>query len=250
MHPSELSLVAFLCIFGSAIAGIIVKSFLREDLLSEESQAIINAVRGVVVGLAALTLGLLIATAKGSFDNKETELKEGTAKMIVLNRLLLKYGNQSEKARDSLRQVVVNAINFIEKTTKEGRNQKAARGEGLDELITNLLELPEQNASQTWIKTSALLLGKEIELSRWKIYERTSGSISPLFLAILVFWLMTIFFSLGLIAPCNAIVISALFTAALSMTGAIYLTLKLDQPYGGPIQMSTEPLKMALDQFR
>jgi hypothetical protein len=250
MHPSELSLVAFLCIFGSAIAGIIVKSFLREDLLSEESQAIINAARGVVVGLAALTLGLLIATAKGSFDNKETELKEGTAKMIVLNRLLLKYGNQSEKARDSLRQVVVNAINFIEKTTKEGRNQKAARGEGLDELITNLLELPEQNASQTWIKTSSLLLGKEIELSRWKIYERTSGSISPLFLAILVFWLMTIFFSLGLIAPCNAIVISALFTAALSMTGAIFLTLKLDQPYGGPIQMSTEPLKMALDQFR
>jgi hypothetical protein len=61
---------------------------------------------------------------------------------------------------------------------------------------------------------------------------------------------MTIFFSLGLVAPFNASVIAALATAALSMTGAILLTLELDQPYGGLIQLSTQPLKMALAQFR
>jgi hypothetical protein len=37
--------------------------------------------------------------------------------------------------------------------------------------------------------------------------------------------------------------------AAISMTGAILLTLELDQPYGGWIQISTVPLKMALEQF-
>ncbi len=112
------------------------------------------------------------------------------------------------------------------------------------------MELPEQNANQTWIKTTALSLGNEIALSRWKIYQGSASTVSPLFLSVLVFWLMTIFFSLGLIAPLNAIVISALFTAALSMTGAILLTLELDRPYGGLIQISTEPLKMALQQFR
>jgi hypothetical protein len=61
---------------------------------------------------------------------------------------------------------------------------------------------------------------------------------------------MTIFFSLGLIAPFNISVIVALSTAALSMTGAILLTLELDQPYGGFIQISTAPLKMALQQFK
>ncbi len=250
MNPSIICAVAFLCIFGSALAGMTIKEKLPEHLLSAESQTIIKAARGVVVGLAALTLGLLIATAKSSFDTKETELKESAAKMIALNRLLAKLGAESEKARVSLRQVTSNGIAVIEKIGKEGMDHKVASGDGIDSLITNLMDLPERNAGQTWVKNSALSLGNDIAVSRWKIYQGSSSTISPMFLSILVFWLMTIFFSLGLIAPMNASVLCALFTAALSMTGAILLTLELDQPYGGMIQMSSEPLKMALKQFR
>lgn len=250
MSSALISLVAFVCIFGSALAGIFLKDFLPEHLLSEDSKKIIESSRSVVVGLAALTLGLLIATAKTSFDTKETELKESTAKMIALNRLLLKEGNLSEKARASLRQNASNGIAIIEKIGREGLNPKIASGEGIDIFIASLMELPEQNASQIWIKNSALSLGNEIALSRWKIYQSSSSTVSPLFLSVLVFWLMTIFFSLGLISPLNASVLIALFTAALSMTGAILLTLELDQPYGGMIHMSTEPLKMALQQFK
>lgn len=61
---------------------------------------------------------------------------------------------------------------------------------------------------------------------------------------------MTIFFSLGLIAPPNLVVIAALLMANVSMTGAILLTLELDQPYGGLVHISTEPLNMALKQFQ
>lgn len=249
MTPSNISLIAFACIFGSAFMGILLKERLPEHHLSDESQTIIKAARSVVVGLAALTLGLLIASAKSSFDLKETELKESAAKMIALNRLLLKDGSVADKARASLRQVALSGITVIEKTSQEGINQKVVGGEGLDNFISILMELPEQNASQTWIKSTALNLGNEILVSRWKIYQRSSATISPLFLVVLVFWLMTIFFSLGLIAPMNVSVIIALFTAALSMTGAILLTLELDQPYGGLIRMSTEPLKLALQQF-
>jgi hypothetical protein len=249
MSPLVVSLIALFCIFASAVGGMIAKEFLPEHFLSEESKTIIKAARSVVIGLAALTLGLLIATAKGSFDGKELQLKEGTAKMIVLNRLLLKYGNKSDAARNALRQVAIAGISIIEETSK-GRPVKEAKGEGIDDLTVKLMELPEQNAAQTWLKNAALSLGNEVAISRWKIYQSTSSTISPLFLAVLVFWLMTIFFSLGLIAPANAAVLSALFMAALSMTGAILLTLELDQPYDGMIQMSVEPLKMALQQFR
>ncbi len=250
MNSSTICLIALICIFGSTIAGMIVKDRLPEHLLSEESQTIIKAARGVVVGLAALTLGLLIATAKTSFDAKETELKEGAAKMIALNRLLVRYGPPAERARASLRQVVSTGIAVIEKIGREGLDHKALGGEGIDSLITSLMDLPEQNAGQTWIKNSALSLANEIALSRWKIYQGSSSTVSPVFLSVLVFWLMTIFFSLGLIAPFNASVLTALFTAALSMTGAILLALELDQPYGGVIRMSSEPLKMVLKQFR
>jgi hypothetical protein len=104
--------------------------------------------------------------------------------------------------------------------------------------------------SFAWLKNTALTLANDIAISRWTIYENSTASVSPLFISILVFWLIAIFFSLGLIAPLNAAVLTALFMAAVSMTGAILLTLELDQPYGGLIQFSTAPLKLALQQLR
>ena len=250
MTPSIISLIALFLIFMSAVAGIFIQNTLPEHHLSEESKNIIKAARGVVVGLAALTLGLLIATAKGSFDTKGTELKASAAKTIVLNRLLLNFGDKSKEARDALKIVAENGIKVIEEINKNGVDRKKVSGLGLDLLQKKLLELPDDKPDLNWLKNTALSLGNDIAISRWKIYENSSASVSPLFIAILVFWLMGIFFSLGLIAPFNTLVLTALFMAALSMTGAILLTLELDQPYGGLIQFSTDPLKIALEQFR
>ena len=250
MSPSIISLIALFLIFMSAVAGIFIQNTLPEHHLSEESKNIIKAARGVVVGLAALTLGLLIATAKGSFDTKGTELKASAAKTIVLNRLLLNFGDKSKEARDALKIVAENGIKVIEEINKNGVDGKKVSGLGLDLLQKKLLELPDDKPELNWLKNTALSLGNDIAISRWKIYENSSASVSPLFIAILVFWLMGIFFSLGLIAPFNTLVLTALFMAALSMTGAILLTLELDQPYGGLIQFSTDPLKIALEQFR
>jgi len=111
------------------------------------------------------------------------------------------------------------------------------------------LKLPEDSSEHKSIKDTVVALGNEIAISRWQIYQNSSATVSPVFIAILVFWLMAIFFSLGLIAPLNGAVLTALLMASLSMTGAILLTLELDQPYGGLIQISTEPLKMAIEQF-
>ncbi len=250
MTPSIISLITLFLIFMSAVAGIFIQNTLPEHHLSEESKNIIKAARGVVVGLAALTLGLLIATAKGSFDTKGTELKASAAKTIVLNRLLLNFGDKSKEARDALKIVAENGIKVIEEINKNGVDRKKVSGLGLDLLQKKLLELPDDKPELNWLKNTALSLGNDIAISRWKIYENSSASVSPLFIAILVFWLMGIFFSLGLIAPFNTLVLTALFMAALSMTGAILLTLELDQPYGGLIQFSTDPLKIALEQFR
>lgn len=249
MTPITISLAGFSLIFGSALIGIFVKSRLPEHHLSEASQTIIKAARSIVVGLAALTLGLLIATAKDSFDTKESELKSSTAKMIVLNRLLLNYSDRSSAAREALKSVALNGIRIIDITNQHGLNAKILSGEGLDNLQRELYMLPGDEAIQKSLKDTVIALGNEIAISRWQIYQNSSATVSPLFFIILVFWLMAIFFSLGLIAPVNAVVFTALLMAALSMTGAILLTLELDQPYGGLIQISTLPLKMAIEQF-
>jgi hypothetical protein len=62
----------------------------------------------------------------------------------------------------------------------------------------------------------------------------------------MVFWLMCVFFSLGLISPFNANALSGLFLASLSMAAAIFLMLQLGRPYQGLIKISTEPSRTAL----
>jgi hypothetical protein len=75
------------------------------------------------------------------------------------------------------------------------------------------------------------------------------SSIQWPFMAILVFWFAIIFASFGLFAPRNASVTTALFAAALSVAGSIYLILEMDQPYSGLIKISSAPLRAALEQL-
>jgi hypothetical protein len=47
----------------------------------------------------------------------------------------------------------------------------------------------------------------------------------------------------------NATVTVALFVGALSVAGAIFLILELNQPYSGLIQISDKPLRNAIAQI-
>ena len=66
------------------------------------------------------------------------------------------------------------------------------------------------------------------------------------FLVILVLWLLIIFASFGMFSTTNATVIMTFFVCALSVSGALYLILELDQPYHGLIKISSAPLRIAL----
>jgi len=68
-------------------------------------------------------------------------------------------------------------------------------------------------------------------------------------LAVVISWLMIIFFSFSMLAPTNAPAITALVVSALSVCGAIFLILELDRPFGGLIGLSSEPMRNALVQI-
>jgi hypothetical protein len=82
--------------------------------------------------------------------------------------------------------------------------------------------------------------------TRWLLFEQSGSSIPIPFLVVLVFWLSLIFVSFGLFAPPNPTMVIALLLGALSVSGAIFLILELDQPFGGLIQISSAPLRNAL----
>jgi hypothetical protein len=68
-------------------------------------------------------------------------------------------------------------------------------------------------------------------------------------LIIAIFWLAIIFLSFGLFAPSNKIVVATWILAALSVAGAIFLILELDQPFGGFVRISSEPMQNALSHL-
>jgi hypothetical protein len=68
-------------------------------------------------------------------------------------------------------------------------------------------------------------------------------------LIILVSWLVVIFLGFSVLAPPNATTILALTVSALAVSGAIFLILELDEPFGGLISISSLPMLNALDQL-
>ncbi len=102
---------------------------------------------------------------------------------------------------------------------------------------------------QRVLKTQAAKVVDDLVQMRWLLYEQTETSVSTAMLLIVVLWLATLFLSIGLFAPPNATVIMALMLSAISVSGAIFLILELDLPYGGLMSISSEPMRLALSHL-
>jgi hypothetical protein len=63
---------------------------------------------------------------------------------------------------------------------------------------------------------------------------------------VVVCWLTILFSSFGLFAPTNGTVYITLFMTAIAVASSVFLILELDQPFGGLIKISSEPLINAL----
>src|SRR5215468_1199760 len=113
MAPIAVSLLAFGLALLGVFLGSVMQRMLPEGHLSSDSKEVVKLSMGVVATLAALVLGLLVASAKSSYDARESEINQITASVILLDNLLAKYGERAEAARASLRQAVPAVVNRI-----------------------------------------------------------------------------------------------------------------------------------------
>jgi hypothetical protein len=247
MNPVVTGLLVFACAFGGAMLGLFLRATLPEHHLSSESKDIIKLGMGLIGTMTALVLGLLIASAKSSYDTEKGELTQMSAKLVLLDITLANYGPQTQEARDLLHHTVARIIEQIwPQNDSHSATQLDPKAANAESLYSSLLQLTPQNATQSLLKSQALAMASDLGQTRWLLFEQAGSSISVPFLIVVVFWLMVIFVSFGLFAPPNATVIITLFLCALSVSGAIFLMLELDHPFSGLIQISSEPLRSAL----
>ena len=249
MSPLAISLVAFGCIFGGILIGMILRSVLPEHHLSDESKDAVKLGIGMIATLAALVLGLLIASAKSHFDTMNNGLAQTSSKIILLDRTMAYYGPETKEARDLLRLSVASAIDQLwpKERTQHKEYKDFSPKTGLKELQEMLLQLSPKNETQRYLQSQALQISGSIAEVRWLLTEQQEQSSLPMpFFVMLVFWLVIIFFGFGMLSPPNATVITILLVCSLSAAGALYMILELDHPYGGLIEISSSTLRSAL----
>jgi hypothetical protein len=238
----------FACLFGAGLLGVRVRAMLPEDHLSPETKDGVKVGMGLVATMAALVLGLLVASTKGAYDTQKNEVTQMAAKIVFLDRVLANYGSETAETRDLLRRSVGSAINRMWPDKKSSQaaqlDPSATSGEAF---FNSIQQLSPQNDAQRSLKSQAVQVTTDVGQMRWLLFEQTESSISVPMLIVLIAWLAIIFVSVGLFAPPNATVIVALMLSALSV--AIFLILELDMPFDGVIQISSAPMRNALNHL-
>jgi hypothetical protein len=248
LSPIAVTLITFAFVFGGAALGMILRPVLPGDQLRDETKDVVKLGMGLVGTMAALVLGLLIASAKGSFDTQSNELTDMASRIVLLDRVLAHYGPEANGARDALRGSVERALEWASVRRVMDSPEFEANNHG--ELLYDRIQgLSPKDDAQRSMQSQALNIVMSMGQLRWLMAEQRTNSISVSMLVVLVFWLTIIFISFGLYAPRNATVVVTLFVSAISVSGAIFLILEMYSPYEGLIQVSTAPLRAALSHL-
>jgi hypothetical protein len=246
MGPVEISLAMFACIFGGAVAGMFVRAALPGEHLQSDSRDSIKVGMGFVGTMVALVLGLLVASAKSSYDTQGNELTQISANMVLLDRVLVHYGPESAPARAMLRDA---AETFRQRLwTPQGASASAntaASSKG-DALFDQIEALQPRDDTQRTLKSQASGIMLDVGRTRFLMYEQSVTGVSMPLVVMLIVWLTLIFISFGLFAPRNFTVVGSFFVSALSVAGALLLILEMYSPFAGFIQISQAPLLAAI----
>jgi Protein of unknown function (DUF4239) len=248
MNDLLISVVVFAIILGGALLGVVVRPLLSEEHLQPDSRDVVKMTTGLIGTLTALVLGLLIASAKSSFDQKTNQVRQLTATVILLDDLLVQYGPEAMPVRNLLRQSIQPMANRIwhEEETQTGGPVRFKSSVESTAFENELERLSPTNDSQRSLQSRAIQAFTEGAQIRLQLFAQTGGSIPTPFLVILVFWLSAIFVSFTLFARTNLVVMVSLFVCALSFAGAIFLVLELDNPFTGLMGISSATLRSAL----
>jgi hypothetical protein len=249
MNPTFTALIVFGCLVGAVLAGRAIRGLLPEPHLATESKDAVKLAMGLVATMSALVLGLLVSSAKDAYDTQRTEVIQMAGKVTFLGRVLAAYGPEAAGVRAQLRDTVEEGIQQMwpgQMRRPADRNPDVHAG---NLMYVALQRLSPQNDLQSALKSQATTLAADLAQTRSLLAAQSVPSVSQPMLIILVSWLVVIFVGFSIVAPRNATTVLALIVSALAVSGAIFLILELDEPFGGLIGISSEPMLNALSQL-
>ena len=105
--PLFMSVIVFACVLSGAFVGIFLRNSLPKHHLSGATKDVVKLGTGLIGTIAALVLGLLIASANSTFQTQGAQVQQLTANVVFLDQTLAQYGPEAASARNLMRRVVV-----------------------------------------------------------------------------------------------------------------------------------------------
>jgi hypothetical protein len=247
MNTIIVSLLVAACVLSGGLAGLSMHRVLPSAHLAKETLDVVRLGTGMLSVLASLVLGLLIATAKSSFDTTDQAVRHYAAELALLNETLRDYGDGASAPRALLRKYTETLMNDIWPTNGDPFHLSDDHaGLLMEHVREEVRALRPSDDGQKWLRDQALAINVDLLRERWLLIGEQGPNVSPAVLVILVSWITAIFVSFGLNGPRNATVVVAFLVLALSIGGSVFLILEMDRPLDGVMQISSWPLKNVL----
>ena len=259
LKDAALLMAVLLCASG---LGLLARPLLSERHRSRETAELMQLVVTMLVTFAALVLGLLITSAKASFDAIDSDMRGYASDLIELRRMLNEYGPDTKPVQLALRSYTAAAIastwteerpppgDYYPKTVQRAMTdadiESSALGGMLADIELRLRELVPADAMHQRLLGDCLNQFERLLDQRWKLIEEAHSSIKLPFYLVLMFWLVIVFGSLGLSAPRNGLSYTIILLGALAIASAVFVILDLDTPFTGSLVVSSQPMRDAL----
>ena len=240
----------FCCLIGYALGGLLEKA-LPESELSDRSREVLKDATAMIATLAALVLGLLVTSAKATFDKSADRVSESGAKLIEVDRILRHFGTEGDHARDRLRrytELLKERLELGQHPTAGPEVPETERAISVDDMMARPIRALEASTDELKdLKSDVLDTVKDLARTRWEMIEESYNPLPKPFLILMFFWLGILFLGFGIVAPVKPTVVVAMILCAASVSGAVYLIMEMNRPLSGALRIPTMPLRLALD---
>ncbi len=205
---------------------------------------------GMIATLVALVLGLLVASAKNTFDTLNATSVQAGARLIYVDRLLARYGPEAKPVRDQMHDSLLLGVNRMwagGPGGMTGTQVLVAGVAGMEKAQDMLNDLKPATDAQRKIQAQVDQLFAEMQQARWLAIEQLQSALPTNFFVVLVCWLALLFTCIGLFAPKNITVLVAFIFCAVCFSTAIFLIVELSRPLDGLMKISSAPMRNALE---
>jgi hypothetical protein len=238
-------------LFCSAMLGMLIARLLPAGHLSPETRKVVTSATAVVGTLSALVVGLLISSASTSFNAKSNEVTQIATDSIRLDRVLGRYGPETQGVRLQLRRYAEATEHdlFPPSRAEPVALENAATMNLLESVETAIVALAPADDERRLLKGQALDLTGALAATRWRLVQEEANR-TPLPLMILVlFWFVVIFTGFGLFAPRHVTAVVAIMLCAVGVGSAIRMVTEFQTPFQGMARISSASIVHALDMM-